>query len=265
MQSVKASYQPEKNQPAAIVLEFDEDDCVPTDAPPRPSPPGILGNRSCELSVERIENKVAFDALLPVPIHAELETVRDALGSFVAWPEELISYTTTAIKKNFEMLGQAVIASYMAHLHTETSQRPELAETFAFIDPGSTFNLNGDFEAYIVNRLKEGNPDRLFFLPHNQKAVKSFNSETGRGNRTPPKAKFLSGSPKQPGGHECAYVVMRYMKEIINDTRLTFATKWLPKTRATYNEAQLDEIEQHSSHTDFESRTTARTTELVQG
>ncbi|KAK1374055.1 hypothetical protein POM88_030248 [Heracleum sosnowskyi] len=202
MQSVKASYQPEKNQPAAIVLEFDEDDCVPTDAPPRPSPPGILGNRSCELSVERIENKVAFDALLPVPIHAELETVRDALGSFVAWPEELISYTTTAIKKNFEMLGQAVIASYMAHLHTETSQRPELAET----------------------------------------AVKSFNSETGRGNRTPPKAKFLSGSPKQPGGHECAYVVMRYMKEIINDTRLTFATKWLPKTRATYNEAQLDEV-----------------------
>ncbi|KAK1396739.1 hypothetical protein POM88_006602 [Heracleum sosnowskyi] len=198
MQSVKASYQPEKNQPAAIVLEFDEDDCVPTDAPPRPSPPGILGNRSCELSVERIENKVAF--------------------------------------------GQAVIASYMAHLHTETSQRPELAETFAFIDPGSTFNLNGDFEAYIVNRLKEGNPDRLFFLPHNQKAVKSFNSETGRGNRTPPKAKFLSGSPKQPGGHECAYVVMRYMKEIINDTRLTFATKWLPKTRATYNEAQLDEV-----------------------
>ncbi|KAK1372924.1 hypothetical protein POM88_029117 [Heracleum sosnowskyi] len=140
------------------------------------------------------------------------------------------------------MLGQAVIASYMAHLHTETSQRPELAETFAFIDPGSTFNLNGDFEAYIVNRLKEGNPDRLFFLPHNQKAVKSFNSETGRGNRTPPKAKFLSGSPKQPGGHECAYVVMRYMKEIINDTRLTFATKWLPKTRATYNEAQLDEV-----------------------
>lgn len=44
MQSEKASYQPEKNQPAAIVLEFDEDVCVPTDAPPRPSPPGNLVN-----------------------------------------------------------------------------------------------------------------------------------------------------------------------------------------------------------------------------
>lgn len=44
MQSEKASFQPEKNQPAAaVVLEFDEE-CVPTDAPPRPSPPGNLVN-----------------------------------------------------------------------------------------------------------------------------------------------------------------------------------------------------------------------------
>lgn len=44
MQSEKASFQPENNQPAAIVLEFDDEDCVPTDAPPRPSPPGNLVN-----------------------------------------------------------------------------------------------------------------------------------------------------------------------------------------------------------------------------
>lgn len=54
------------------------------------------------------------------------------------------------------------------HLHAQITEQPEQAETFAFIDPGSTYNLNADFEACIVNRLKEGNPDRLFFLPHNQ-------------------------------------------------------------------------------------------------
>lgn len=32
------------------------------------------------------------DALLPVPVPGELETVIQALGSHVAWPEELISY-----------------------------------------------------------------------------------------------------------------------------------------------------------------------------
>ncbi|XP_074356488.1 uncharacterized protein LOC141696210 [Apium graveolens] len=245
------------------------------------------------------------DVLLPVLVRGEMVTVRDALGSFLAWPEGLISYTTPAIKKKewkrpgtkpgldlnnlksdflkqsqtvleFEMLGQAVFVSHMTYLHSEMSERPELAETFAFIDPGSTYYLNAEFETYIMNRLKEGNPDRLFFLPHNQnmhwilaiiwegdiyflnplphpvqfpdlekalsRALKSFNSETGRGNHKSSKEKFLSGSPKQPGGTECAYIVMRYMKEIINDTRLTFTTKWLQKTRMCYTKEKLDEV-----------------------
>lgn len=33
------------------------------------------------------------------------------------------------------------------------------------------------------------------------------------------------GAPKQPGGHECGYYVMRYMKEIIDDEMLGFTTK----------------------------------------
>lgn len=55
------------------------------------------------------------------------------------------------------------------HLHAEISESPQLAETFAFVDPGSSFCMNADFENCILNRLREGNPDRLFFIPHNQK------------------------------------------------------------------------------------------------
>ncbi|KAL1802755.1 hypothetical protein ACET3Z_031402 [Daucus carota] len=102
------------------------------------------------------------------------------------------------------MLGQAV----QAHLHNEISEQQTLVETFAFVDPGSTYHLNANFEKYIVERLKEGNPDRLFFWPHNQNAIKTFNSETGRSNK-PPKAKFLS---------------------------------WLAKSRVSYTEEQLDEV-----------------------
>ncbi|KAL8105111.1 hypothetical protein AgCh_029053 [Apium graveolens] len=269
-----ASHQPEK---AFIVACSDDDDdvdeCVAT-----PAPPGVLGLRSCELSVNTIDNKVAFgmvypgkdkekvhgidiplghkcvsvdgllkpDALLPVLVRGEMVTVRDALGSLLAWTEGLIIYITLAV---------CLIMSFGRYLHSEISERPELAETFAFIDPGSTYYLNAEFETYIVNRLKEGNLDRLFFLPHNQnmhwilaiiwegeiyflnpllhpvqfpdlekalsRALKSFNSETGRGNHMPSKAKFLSGSPKKPSGMECTYVVMHYMKKIINDTRFT--------------------------------------------
>ena len=84
----------------------------------------MQGPRSCELSVDNIENKVAFgtifddtelntvvhgvpiqpghvrvvvdgaiqgDALLPVPVEGELETVKQAIGSMVSWPEDLIT------------------------------------------------------------------------------------------------------------------------------------------------------------------------------
>ncbi|KAL8125305.1 hypothetical protein AgCh_012841 [Apium graveolens] len=299
--SKKASHQLEK---AFVVACSDDDDdvdeCVPTPAPPR-----VLGQRSCELSVNTIDNKVAFgmvypgkdkekvheidiplghkcvsvngllkpDVLLPVPVRGEMVTVRGALGSFLAWPEGLISYTTPAIKKKerkrpgtkpgldlnnlklafleakpsakvpkgfnllykhavtwmkttravleFEMLGQDVLASYMT-MHW----------ILAIIWEG---------EIYFLNPLPHPVqfPDLEKAL---SRALKSFNSKTGRGNHKPSKAKFLSGSPRQPGGTECAYIVMRYMKEIINDTRLTFTTKWLQKTRMCYTEEQLDEV-----------------------
>lgn len=39
-----------------------------------------------------VDGIIQADALLPVPVRDELVTVRDALGSFLPWPEELISY-----------------------------------------------------------------------------------------------------------------------------------------------------------------------------
>ncbi|KAM5584863.1 hypothetical protein ABKV19_004299, partial [Rosa sericea] len=161
-------------------------------------------------------------------------------------------------------IGQGVIAAYMAHLHEVVTKRNEF-DTFAFIDPAATYNCErSDFGSYLVNRLKEGKTDRIFFMPYNPgqywiltiiweddiyildplgklvhyqawensviNAVKSFNAETGRANKVP-KLKLLSGVPKQPGGIECGYYVMRYMKEIINEDTFSFPTKWAAKTR----------------------------------
>ncbi|KAL6565696.1 hypothetical protein OROHE_004751 [Orobanche hederae] len=117
----------------------------------------------------------------------------------------------------FEMVGQAVISAYMMHLYTEIRETEEW-DTFGFFNPGLTFNLNEGFESYVVKRLREVN-DRTYFMPHNSK-----------GNKMP-KVKHLLGSPKQPGGHECGYVVMRYMKDIIADKELTFLKKWSEESK----------------------------------
>ncbi|XP_040373610.1 uncharacterized protein LOC121052492 [Rosa chinensis] len=163
----------------------------------------------------------------------------------------------------------------MAHLHEIISQRDEL-DTFAFIDPAATYKCERPgFHPYLVDRLKEGKADRIFCMPYNPgehwiltiiwedeiyildplpkpvnyqsweniviNAVKAFNAETGRVNKVP-KVKLLPGVPKQPGGVNCGYYVMRYMKDIINDDTLSFSTKWAAKSRNLYTQDQLDEV-----------------------
>ncbi|KAK1372855.1 hypothetical protein POM88_029048 [Heracleum sosnowskyi] len=89
----------------------------------------------------------------------------------------------------------------------------------------ATFRLNSDFEVVVVRRLGEGNPYRVFFMPHNHD--------------------YHWGSPKQPGFTECGNVVMRYMMNIIFvDDMYAFASKWLLKTRTSYKIGLLDEVRQ---------------------
>ncbi|XP_074351361.1 uncharacterized protein LOC141690463 [Apium graveolens] len=61
-------------------------------------------------------------------------------------------------------------------------------------------------------------------------AMKTFNAQTGRGNIVP-KIKNLVGSPKQLGGHECGYVVMRYMKDWANKSLKSYKIKELDVVR----------------------------------
>ncbi|XP_063947027.1 uncharacterized protein LOC135151763 [Daucus carota subsp. sativus] len=147
---------------------------------------------------------------------------------------------------------------------------------YAFCDPATIFTNSTDIERNLVNRLKEGNPDRLFLLPYNTnchwilvilwageifvlnplprgtnfpelekaltRAMITFNVQAGRGNKAP-SIKYMPGCPKQPGGIECGYVVMRYMREIIMDHELSFLKKWALKTRKLIcSEAELDEV-----------------------
>lgn len=280
--SDKASIHPEKYQLEAIKLKpavakelvlNNDNECIAIDPPPPPC--GKEVPRLCELAVDSRDNKVAYgvvfrrdkihgspmqagcvrvsvygsikpDALLPIPILGEMEKVSQAVGSHIAWPQNLIifptdvvcisqkkevvqskkdeldelqrmqtlfyqternenvpehlrllyDHTTTFMNDNksvlpiqcnvevfggdrtifllhenlialfkFEKIGQAIISTYMMHLHTMIRESGKL-ETFYFFDPVATFQLNDDFNLYVVNRMREGNVDRIFFLPH---------------------------------------------------------------------------------------------------
>ncbi|KAL8113242.1 hypothetical protein AgCh_020529 [Apium graveolens] len=121
-----------------------------------------------------MDGALLADVLIPVPIEGELETMRQAIGSTVSWPRDLIKV------------------------------------------------------ASLVNNRKKGFPAKKKEKSQLQRSVAMF--------------KEVEGSPKQPGGHECGYVVMRYMKDIIEDKEMTFITKWANKSRKSYKMVELDVI-----------------------
>ncbi|KAL1823702.1 hypothetical protein ACET3Z_010480 [Daucus carota] len=68
----------------------------------------------------------------------------------------------------FEEIGQAAITAHMSYLHGMIRENNEM-DVYGFIDPGATFNLNKEFETYVVKRLMNGSYDRMFLMPHNFK------------------------------------------------------------------------------------------------
>ena len=40
---------------------------------------------------------------------------------------------------------------------------------YEFFDPAVTFKLNADFESYVGSRLRKGNLNHIYFMPHNHK------------------------------------------------------------------------------------------------
>ncbi|KAL6219730.1 hypothetical protein ACLB2K_007489 [Fragaria x ananassa] len=52
----------------------------------------------------------------------------------------------------------------------------------------------------------------------------------------------LQGIPEQKDGNTCAYLVMHYMKDIIADQDLEFATTWKTKQSLCYTPEKIDEV-----------------------
>lgn len=44
-----------------------------------------------------VDGCISPNALLPVPIPGEMETVEQVVGAHVAWPENMISYPTSVV------------------------------------------------------------------------------------------------------------------------------------------------------------------------
>lgn len=71
----------------AFGVVFDEEDGLSTSVHGVPLQPGFV-----RVSVD---GSIQDDALVPVPVIGEIETVHQAIGSHLAWPKDMISYISS--------------------------------------------------------------------------------------------------------------------------------------------------------------------------
>ena len=57
------------------------------------------------------------------------------------------------------------------HLHGTIKNDRDNDDVFLyeFFDPAITFNLNADIQSYVGSRLRKGNLNHIYFMPHNHK------------------------------------------------------------------------------------------------
>ncbi|KAK9922202.1 hypothetical protein M0R45_030680 [Rubus argutus] len=180
-----------------------------------------------------------------------------------------------------QWLGANCIVAYMRYLY-EILIKSDLVDTFGFVDSARVVSFGvsqtKNVEKNLVERMQQGKSDRIFLVPYNPRnhwmltiineekdivyiadslekqeypewmetvnnAIKLFNGVTGRHGKKAPQWITLLSTPKQVGGVECGYYVMRYMKEIIEDPTISFAQLWSKKSKRTnYSQEQIDEV-----------------------
>ncbi|KAM5573609.1 hypothetical protein ABKV19_013246 [Rosa sericea] len=182
---------------------------------------------------------------------------------------------------NMLEVSGGVIVFYMSYIYG-VLKKSKMLDMVGFIDPAHTGIIGcgnpTERARSMSNRYMLGKPGQIFLVPYNSGAhwmlsvvnpdeevvhfmdplkrrlcagewksivdnsIKIFNAQKGRKGRKIIQWKNLAGIPEQTDSKTCGYFVMRYMKEIVEDKNLEFATKWERKSNLAYTQKDIDVV-----------------------
>ncbi|KAM1812755.1 hypothetical protein ACFX11_026659 [Malus domestica] len=94
---------------------------------------------------------------------------------------------------------------------------------------------------YVMNSINNWPLDKDWKNVINT-GIKGYNEQTGRQHKVP-EWRILQGTPQQKGVVECGYFLMLYMKEIVEDSTLSFHTKFqFASTEKVYTPKDIDSV-----------------------
>ncbi|KAL5570916.1 hypothetical protein UlMin_020513 [Ulmus minor] len=173
-------------------------------------------------------------------------------------PEELFGERRTAFIFEddivkfccMKQIGQTCIVLYMSYLYLELKKK-NWGQMYGFIDPNRLSYNVGKPQARadtLANRMKDAIEDQIFLAPYNANshwmlvAIDPFNNSAyfmdSMGRKAPNDVK--DAAPQQPGGVECGYYVMHFMKDIVEKHILSTSEKAFDTK--TYSQEEIDEL-----------------------
>ncbi|KAL6179480.1 hypothetical protein ACLB2K_050995 [Fragaria x ananassa] len=197
--------------------------------------------------------------LLSCPIKDEILTMKDVLGSIVAWQRNLIIEAAIDVEAiifrkdihamtHMTELTSSCIIFYISYLN-EVLKKSQMTDMVGFVDPNHTGALEcGTPTERSKNRFKNRTNDQIYLVPHNSGYVLDvgikfyYAQKTKKSSRVSVEWIPLLGILEQKDGKTCAYLVMRYIKDIIVDKDLEFATTWKTKQGLRYTPEQIVEV-----------------------
>ncbi|PRQ20346.1 putative Ulp1 protease family catalytic domain-containing protein [Rosa chinensis] len=180
-------------------------------------------------------------------------------------------------------LSGGVICMYMLYLH-EVLKRAKMSEMVGCVDPSQLGALGcgnpTERSRHLANRFQNAKKWQIFMLPYNagkhwmltvvnpdeetiyfmdplrrrligdewekvvENGIKIYNAHRNRSSRKSILWQNMAGIPVQQTDKDCAIFIMRFMKEIVEDRNLQFASKWQRRSskELVYTQKDLDAV-----------------------
>ncbi|KAL6209102.1 hypothetical protein ACLB2K_020045 [Fragaria x ananassa] len=162
--------------------------------------------------------------------------LRNRATIFTTFPAEIFGHPTKAVifRKDVHVMAHmteltsSCIIFYISYLN-EVLKKSQMTDMVGFVDPNHTSALGCgtpiEHSKNLMNRFKDGTNCQIYLVPHNSGGIKFYYArKMKKSSRVSVQWIPLLGIPEQKDGKTCAYLVMRYMKDIIADKDLEFST-----------------------------------------
>ncbi|XP_062002246.1 uncharacterized protein LOC133720074 isoform X3 [Rosa rugosa] len=178
-------------------------------------------------------------------------------------------------------LSGGVICMYMCYLH-EVLKKAKMSDMVGFVDSHQIGALGSgnptERSRHLSVRFTNAKKGQIFMLPYNagkhwmltvvnpeeeiiyfmdplrrrlvggewqiivENGIKIYNAQRNRSGRKSITWHNMGGIPVQQGDKDCGIFIMRYMKEIVQDKNLEFASKWQRRSDLVYTQKDLDDV-----------------------